>query len=80
MSISNSSRKIPGAGQLDLNARYNFMLGTCKASLYANVQNLLDYEYIKDAYYDGTHNGWEDAYRIFYSYGRTFTMKLRVEF
>ena len=56
------------------------MLGTCKASLYANVQNLLDYEYIKDAYYDGTHNGWEDAYRIFYSYGRTFTMKLRVEF
>lgn len=72
--------KIPGAGQLDLNARYNFMLGTCKASLYANVQNLLDYEYIKDAYYDGTHNGWEDAYRIFYSYGRTFTMKLRVEF
>lgn len=72
--------KIPGAGQLDLNARYNFMLGTCKASLYANVQNVFNYEYIQDAYYDGTHNNWEDAYRIFYSYGRTFTMKLRVEF
>lgn len=72
--------KIPGAGQLDLNARYDFTLGTCKASLYANVKNLFDYEYIQDAYYDGTHNNWEDAYRIFYSYGRTFTMKLRIVF
>ncbi len=76
----NEPWKIPAAGQLDLNARYNFMLGNCKASLYANVQNVFDYEYIQEAYYDGTHNNWEDAYRIFYSYGRTFTMKLRVEF
>lgn len=72
--------KIPSAGQLDLSARYNFKLGTCDASIIANVQNVFDYEYITDAFYDGTNNSWEDAYRVFYSFGRTYAVKMKVSF
>lgn len=72
--------KIPDAGQLDLNARYRFKIGTCNAVLIGNVNNLLNYEYIVDAFYDGTHTDWRDSYRIFYAFGRTYSVKMRVEF
>ena len=72
--------KIPDAGQLDLNARYKFKLGGCNATLIANINNVLDYEYIMDAFYDGTNNRWQDAYRVFYSFGRTFSVKVKLDF
>lgn len=72
--------KIPAAGQLDLNARYDFMIGTCKASIIGNVKNVLDYEYIQDAFYDGTNTDWRDAYRVFYAFGRTFSVKFKLAF
>ena len=68
------------AGQLDLNARYKFKLGGCNATLIANINNVLDYEYIMDAFYDGTNNRWQDAYRVFYSFGRTFSVKVKLDF
>ena len=44
------------------------------------VKNVLNYEYIQDAFYDGTNNGWKDAYRVFYAFGRTFSVKLKIAF
>lgn len=76
----NDPWKIPAAGQLDLNARYDFMIGTCKASIIGNVKNVLDYEYIQDAFYDGTNTDWRDAYRVFYAFGRTFSVKFKLAF
>ena len=72
--------KIPDAGQLDLNARYRFRLGNCNAVLIGNVNNLFNYEYIVDAFYDGTHTSWRDSYRVFYAFGRTYSVKMRLEF
>lgn len=72
--------KIPGGGQLDLNARYRFKVGACNAVLIGNVNNLFDYEYIVDAFYDGTNADWRDAYRVFYAFGRTYSVKMRLEF
>lgn len=71
--------KIPGAGQLDLNASYRFNIGKCNAVIFGNVENLLDYEYIMDAYEGGSSN-WDTAYRIFYSFGRTYSIRLKVNF
>ena len=76
----NEPWKVPDAAQLDLNARYDFKVGTCMASIIGNVYNVFDYEYIQDAFYDGTNSGWQNAYRIFYSYGRTFSVKLKLTF
>lgn len=72
--------KVPAAGQLDLNARYDFNIGSCKASIIGTVKNVLNYEYIQDAFYDGTHAGWQDAYRVFYAFGRTFSLGMKVAF
>lgn len=72
--------KIPGGGQLDLNARYRFKVGACNAVLIGNVNNLFDYEYIVDAFYDGANADWRDAYRVFYAFGRTYSVKMRLEF
>ena len=72
--------KVPAAGQLDLNARYDFRIGSCKASIIGTVKNVLNYEYIQDAFYDGTHAGWQDAYRVFYAFGRTFSLGMKVAF
>lgn len=65
---------------MDLNARYRFKVGACNAVLIGNVNNLFDYEYIVDAFYDGTNADWRDAYRVFYAFGRTYSVKMRLEF
>jgi hypothetical protein len=73
--------EIPWGQQLDLSASYRFDIGGCKATLYGNVFNLFDYNYIKDAYTSTSSDGtWQDAYRIFYSFGRTYSLRLKVAF
>lgn len=71
--------KIPAAGQLDANASYRFNIGNCKATIYGNVENLLNYNYIVDAY-DGGTGTWDSAYRVFYQFGRTYSIRLKVNF
>ena len=71
--------KVPSGGQFDFNASYRFKIGNCNATLYGNVNNLLNYHYIVDAY-DGGTGTWDSAYRIFYSFGRTYSLKLKVSF
>ena len=71
--------KIPGAGILDMQASYRFPVGKINATISANVQNVLNQEYIADAY-NGGNNDWTTAYRVFYGYGRTWTCRLKLNF
>ena len=71
--------KVPSGGQFDLNASYRFNIGKCNATLYGNVNNLLNYQYIVDAY-DGGTGTWDSAYRVFYAFGRTYSLRLKINF
>ena len=73
--------EIPWGNQLDVNASYRFKFGALDATLSGTVHNLFNYQYVVDAYTDYTSVGtWENAYRVFYSFGRTFSAKLRIAF
>lgn len=71
--------RIPSAGLIDLNASYSFNVGNNKAVIYGNVENLFNQEYIADAYDGGGHN-WQSAYRVFYGFGRTYSIRLKLNF
>ncbi len=73
--------RIPWGNQLDLSASYAFKLGGINATIFGNVNNLCNYNYIMDAYTSATSNGtWQNAYRIFYSFGRTYSLRLKLTF
>ena len=73
--------RAPWGNQFDLHASYKFEVGGVEAVLSGNLQNLFNYNYVVDAYTSSSTNGtWENAYRVFYNFGRTYTMKLRVNF
>ena len=73
--------RIPWGNQLDLSASYNFNIGGVNATLYGNVHNLFNYNYVVDAWSNSEVNAtWENIYGVFYSFGRTYSMKLRINF
>lgn len=74
--------RIPFGNQLDLNASYNFPITDgIRATFSANVYNVFNNYYIMDAYTDYSKPGtWQDAYRVFYSYGRTFSLRVKLYF
>lgn len=73
--------EIPWGNQLDLSASYQFNIGGLDATIFGNVYNLCNYNYVMDAYTASGVNGtWENAYRIFYSFGRTYALRLKVAF
>lgn len=73
--------QIPWGNQFDMNASYRFKMGGCDATLYGNVNNLFNYNYVMDAYTQTSEVGtWQNAYRVFYSFGRTYSLKLKVSF
>lgn len=73
--------RIPFGNELDLNVSYKFKIGGVSATIYGNVNNLFNNYYVKDAYtLSDTPGAWNNAFRVFYSYGRTFTIKLKVNF
>lgn len=73
--------RIPWGNQLDLNASYRFNLGGLSATLYGNVHNLLDYNYVTQAETPlGAEGTWRNAYSVFYSLGRTYSLKLKINF
>jgi hypothetical protein len=67
--------RIPAGGQLDVFARYNFRIGPQRANLTGNINNILNSHYIVDA--NGTE--WHNA-QVFYSFGRTWSITLKVYF
>ena len=73
--------RIPWGNELDLSASYRFNIGKVSATVYGNVNNVLGYNYVKDAYtLTGTDGAWNNAFRTFYSFGRTFSVKLKINF
>ncbi len=73
--------RIPWGNQLDMNASYRFRIGGLDATIYGNVHNLCNYNYITQAETPlGTTGTWQDAYSVFYSFGRTYSVKLKINF
>ncbi len=73
--------KIPFGNELDMNCSYRFKIGGVNATLIGNCNNVLNNFYVKDAYTPSDQNGsWNNAYRVFYSFGRSFTVKLKLNF
>ena len=74
--------KIPFGNQLDLNASYKFTItGKVTATIYGNINNLANNYYVKDAWtYSGDNGAWNNAFRVFYSFGRTWSVKLKINF
>lgn len=71
--------RMPSAGELDINVNYRFPLGKLWATIYGNVNNVLDNRSISDAY-DGEKHDWQTAYRVFYRYGRNYSVRLKITF
>ncbi|MBD5346151.1 MAG: TonB-dependent receptor plug domain-containing protein [Bacteroides sp.] len=73
--------RIPWGHTLDVSASYRFKIGGLDATVYGNVNNLYNYNYVTQAYCPVSAIGsWENAYQVFYSFGRTYSMRLRVNF
>ncbi|MDE7369342.1 MAG: TonB-dependent receptor, partial [Muribaculaceae bacterium] len=73
--------RIPWGQQVDLNASYRFKIGGVNATLYGNVYNLFNNYYVVDAYTSTSTPGtWQNAYRVFYSFGRTYSLRLKINF
>lgn len=70
--------KMPDYGLVDLNVKYDFMIGGLNASLFANVYNIFDTSYLSDAT-DGSDHDWRTSYG-YYGFGRTASMRLKIKF
>ncbi|MFI3286203.1 MAG: TonB-dependent receptor plug domain-containing protein [Rikenellaceae bacterium] len=72
----------PMGSELDLSASYNFKVGKNRMTVYGNINNLFDYHYITDADIDATtiDATWQDVYNVYYSFGRTYTIRLKLNF
>jgi outer membrane cobalamin receptor len=70
--------KIPYAISLDAFASYNFKIGPFNASINATVNNLLNERYVTDADDGGSHD-WDTA-TVFYAFGRTASLTLKIKF
>jgi outer membrane receptor protein involved in Fe transport len=70
--------QLPDYGLLDFNMKYNFKIGSLDATLFGKVNNVLDTEYISDAN-DGAERNAETA-TVYYGFGRTMSMSLKVRF
>ncbi|NQU85903.1 MAG: TonB-dependent receptor [Mariniphaga sp.] len=70
--------KAPAYGLFDGNVRYNFKIGDFDATIYGNVFNIFDTEYISDAT-DGKDNDWRSA-RVYYGMGMTWSTGLKIKF
>lgn len=75
----NAPWRIPTACTFDLSASYKFKIAGMSTVLSGNVNNLFDQVYIADAY-DGANSDWQTAYRVFYGWGRTMSVRLKVNF
>ncbi|NDW10581.1 TonB-dependent receptor [Dysgonomonas sp. 520] len=80
--------RIPSSGQLDFNMNYRFQFAGLKATLFANVNNILNNKYIVDAQ-DGVINDPEtgrviehtaESAQVYYAFGRSYSVRLKINF
>lgn len=72
------SWRMPNYYTIDLDANYRFKIGNLDATLYGNVMNLLNTEYVADAT-DGINHDEFTSY-VFFGFGRTWSTGLRINF
>jgi outer membrane cobalamin receptor len=72
------SWRLPDATVVDFNIRWKFNIGNLDATLYGNIDNLFDEEYISDANDGNDHN--MNTARVYYGFGRTWTTGIRINF
>lgn len=70
--------KIPDAGVMDFYANYKFKVGQNNATIFGNINNLLNAVYITDAQDGGSHT-WDTA-TVYYGTGLTWSMGLKLSF
>lgn len=71
--------RIPSAHLFNMNGTYRFTMGKINAVLSGNIENLFDQEYITDAV-DGADHDSKTAYGVFYGFGRTYSVNLKLNF
>lgn len=73
--------KVPSASQVDLHASYKFRISDkVGATLGGVVNNLLDYQYIGKAYNPSSGVATADNVYVFYTFGRTYSLRLKLNF
>ncbi|MDK2840696.1 MAG: hypothetical protein PWQ17_201 [Anaerophaga sp.] len=72
------SWELPDYTTLDVNLKYDFNIGSLEASIFGNVNNILDTEYVADAN-DGDNHDAESAL-VYYGFGTTWSTGLKVKF
>ncbi|WP_461630599.1 TonB-dependent receptor [Labilibaculum euxinus] len=77
-SFIGDSYKMPEVGLVDLGFNYRFKIAGLNASIYGNVNNVLDTEYISKAQ-DGTEHMSSDAL-VYYGFGRNWSTGLKIKF
>lgn len=77
------SWKLPYYSLLDMNLRYNFKIAGLNSTLYCNIDNLLDTEYISEANggfdVDNPDESWRKT-SVFYGWGRSWSVGLKIRF
>lgn len=68
--------KIPDYGLFDINTVFDFEIGSFQGTLYGNVTNLFDEEYVSDA----TDADDIESVRVFYGLGRQWTAGIKIKF
>ncbi|MCH5226066.1 MAG: carboxypeptidase-like regulatory domain-containing protein [Muribaculaceae bacterium] len=71
---------IPFGNELNLYASYNFKIAGLYATVYGNVNNVLNNYYVKDARTPYNEVGTSSNAWGYYSFGRTFTVRLKINF
>lgn len=70
--------QLPNYFLMDLGANYKFTLAGLKSTLYFNVNNLFDAEYLADAKDGRKHDAATSL--VYYGFGRTWSTGLRINF
>ncbi len=79
--VVNQPYKLPWGHQMDLSASYSFKIGNIRATLYGNVNNVYDYHYIMDASnMTDLNSTWQNISNVFYAFGRTYTVRFKINF
>ncbi len=78
----NTPWKAPMGSEFDFSASYMFNLGgKSRLTVYGNVNNIFDTHYIADATIDATADAnWTNAYNVLYTFGRTYTVRFKLNF
>ncbi|PLX15004.1 MAG: TonB-dependent receptor [Salinivirgaceae bacterium] len=72
------SWKLPDYQLFDANISYDFKVNKLDATFYAHFYNLFDAEYVSEAE-DGSGHDWQSA-SVYYGFGRTWSMGLKIRF